>query len=110
MANKKDQHQVGIPKKPRGQQTGFAGHPDQNREEKEHTPAVRGQRKTENKMFGDASEQHIASDPTTPSTNSPSTPAMNAKGKGGAGGEAAFKRRLARNRKGQSLSDKTSHR
>ena len=98
MANKRDQHQVGIPEKPRGQQTGFAGHPDQNREEKEHTPSVSGRRKTKNKMFGDASEQHVASDPTTPSTNSPSTPAMNTKSKGGAGGEAAFKKRLAKKR------------
>ena len=98
MANKKDQHQVGIPEKPRGQQTGFAGHTDQNREEKDHTPAISGRRKTKNKMFGDASAQHVASDPTTPSTNSPSTPAMNAKRKGGAGGEAVFKRRLARHR------------
>lgn len=98
MANKKDQHQVGIPEKPRGQQTGFAGHTDQNREEKDHTPAISGRRKNKNKMFGDASEKHVASDPTTPSTNSPSTPAMNAKSKGGAGGEAVFKRRLAKKR------------
>jgi hypothetical protein len=91
MTNKKDQHQVGIPQKPRGQQTGFAGHPDQNRQEKDDTPAV----------SGDASEQHIASDPTTPSTNSPSTPAMIGKGSGAAGGEAAFKERLAKKRAGQ---------
>ena len=101
MTKKKDQHQVGIPQKPRGQQTGFAGHPDQNRQEKDDTPAVSGRRKTQNKMFGDASEQHVASDPTTPSTNSPSTPAMNRKGSGAAGGEAVFKKRLARKRSGQ---------
>jgi len=53
----KDQHQAGIPPKPRGQQTGFAGHPDQNRVEMEKTPALRGRRKKENKMFADASEQ-----------------------------------------------------
>lgn len=100
MANKRDQHQVGIPDKPRGQQTGFAGHPDQNREEKEQTPALSGKRKTENKMFGDASEQHVASDPTTPSTNAPSTPAMNRKSSGAAGGEAVFKKRLAKKRAG----------
>jgi hypothetical protein len=98
MAKKRDQHLVGIPEKPRGQQTGFAGHPDQNREEMEHTPAVRNRRKVENKMSGDASQQHISSDPTKPSTNTPSTPAMNVKGKGGAGGEAVFKRRLMRKR------------
>jgi len=76
MAAKKDQHKAGIPAKPRGQQTGFAGNPDQNREEMEKTPALRGRRKSANKMFGDASEQHVGSSPVTPSTNSPSTPGM----------------------------------
>ena len=70
---KKDQHKAGIPPKPRGQQTGFAGNPDQNREEMNKTPALRGRRKNANNMFGDASEQHVATDATKPSTNSPST-------------------------------------
>jgi hypothetical protein len=70
---KKDQHKAGIPPKPRGQQTGFAGNPDQNREEMKKTPALRGRRKSENKMFGDASEQHVAGNSAAPSTNSPST-------------------------------------
>ncbi len=69
----KDQHKAGIPPKPRGQQTGFAGNPDQNREEMKKTPALRGRRKTENKMFADASEQHVAGNSATPSTNAPST-------------------------------------
>jgi hypothetical protein len=73
MGTKKDQHKAGIPAKPRGQQTGFAGNPDQNREAMEKTPALRGRRKNANKMFADASEQHIAGNPATPSTNSPST-------------------------------------
>ena len=73
MAVKKDQHKAGIPPKPRGQQTGFAGNPDQNREEMKKTPALRGRRKSANKMFGDASEQHVAGNSATPSTNSPST-------------------------------------
>ena len=73
MATKKDQHKAGTPSKPRGQQTGFAGNPDQNREEMEKTPALRGRRKRGNKMFGDASEQHVATDATKPSTNAPST-------------------------------------
>ncbi len=72
---KKDQHKAGIPPKPRGQQTGFAGNPDQNREEMKKTPALRGRRKSENKMFGDASAQQ-GGDAVTPSTNSPSTPGM----------------------------------
>jgi hypothetical protein len=73
MATKKDQHKAGTPEKPRGQQTGFAGNPDQNRQETEKTPALRGRRKRANKMFGDASEQHVATNPANPSTNSPST-------------------------------------
>ncbi|HEY6215399.1 MAG TPA: hypothetical protein VIW74_01970 [Pyrinomonadaceae bacterium] len=73
MARAKDQHKAGIPPKPRGQQTGFAGNPDQNREEMKKTPALRGRRKKENKMFADASEQHIAGNAATPSTNAPST-------------------------------------
>lgn len=76
MRTKKDQHKVGTPPKPRGQQTGFAGHEDQNREAKDETPALRGVRKKGNKMFGDASEQHIGGDSVTPSTNHPSTPGM----------------------------------
>jgi hypothetical protein len=73
MGTRKDQHKVGAPEKPRGQQTGFAGNPDQNREEMTKTPALRGRRKKENRMFGDASEQHVASNPANPSTNAPST-------------------------------------
>ena len=75
MGTKKDQHKVGTPRKPRGQQTGFAGNPDQNREEIDETPALRGSRKKTNKMFGDASRQHTGS-AVTPSTNRPSTPGM----------------------------------
>jgi hypothetical protein len=73
MGTRKDQHKAGTPAKPRGQQTGFAGNPDQNREEMEKTPALRGRRKKENKMFGDSSEQHVAANPVTPSSNQPST-------------------------------------
>ena len=73
MATKKDQHKAGIPPKPRGQQTGFAGNPDQNREEMKKTPALRGRRQSANKMFGDASEQHVGGNSATPSTNAPST-------------------------------------
>ena len=69
----KDQHKAGIPTKPRGQQTGFAGNPDQNREEMNKTPAVGGRRRKENKMLADASEQHVAGNSATPSTNAPST-------------------------------------
>ena len=69
----KDQHKAGIPAKPRGQQTGFAGNPDLNREEINKTPALRGRRKKENKMFADSSEHHVAGNPANPSTNSPST-------------------------------------
>jgi hypothetical protein len=43
------------------------------------TPALRGRMKKKNKMFGDASEQHIGGSAVTPSTNSPSTPGMKSK-------------------------------
>lgn len=77
MGTKKDQHTVGTPDKPRGQQTGFAGHPDQNREEVDNTPALRGRiRKKTNKMFADQSRQQSGSSSVTPSTNRPSTPGM----------------------------------
>src|SRR5260370_17348364 len=95
---KKDQHNVGTPAKPRGQQVGFAGNPDQNRKMLKETPAVRGDSKRANKMFGDASAQHIGSDPVTPSTNSPSTPAMNTSSHCDAAGEKVFKPRFASKR------------
>jgi hypothetical protein len=98
MANTKDQHKAGIPTKPRGQQTGFSGHPDQNRIEMDETPALRGKLKKENEMFADKSSQHVGSDSTTPSTNSPSTPAMKAPAKTRSGGERVFKKRLANKR------------
>ena len=98
MPTKKDQHKVGTPEKPRGQQMGFAGRRDQNREEVDNTPALQGRRKNANKMFADASSQHIAADATKPSTNSPSVPAMNVKAKGGSGGEREFKQRLVKKR------------
>jgi len=98
MAIAKDQHRAGIPEKRRGQQTGFVGNPDQNRQEMDKTPALRGRRKGENKMFADASEQHIATDATKPSTNSPSIPAAVPDVKGDTGGERVFKRRLAKER------------
>jgi hypothetical protein len=98
MARSKDQHTVGTPAKRRGQQTGFAGHSDQNRKEMEETPALVGERKSANKMFADTSHQHVSSDASKPMTNSPSVPAMNPKGKGGQGGERAFKQRLAKKR------------
>ena len=98
MARKRDQHTVGTPEKLRGQQTGFAGNADKNREEMKETPALRGKRKLANKMFADASQQHIGGDSITPTTNSPSVPAMNQKGQGGQGGERIFKQRLSRKR------------
>src|SRR4029078_5134085 len=95
MREKKDQHTVGTPEKLRGQQTGFAGNPDQNRKEMKETPALSGRRKANNRMFGDASQQHIGSDATKPSTNSPSTPAIKIKPKRSGGGAGGFKPRLA---------------
>ena len=104
MAARKDQHKVGIRSKPRGQQMGTAGAPDQNREAKAETPALRGRRKSANKMFADKSSQHVATDASKPSTNSPSVPAMNtAKRKGESGGERVFKARLKTKRAAKKL-------
>lgn len=101
MAKKKDQHKTGIPAKPRGQQTGFAGNPDQNRQAMDETPALRGNRKGANKFFGDKSRQNETGDSVTRRSNQPSTPAMNsASRKGESGGEKLFKQRLARRRHG----------
>jgi len=96
MATKKDQHKVGTPAKPRGQQMGFAGNPDQNREAEKETPARLGKRPRSNKMAADVSAQNVSSNPVTPRTTSPSTPAMNVGTKGDSGGERVFKRRLAK--------------
>ncbi len=92
MSGKYDQHKVGMPSKRRGQQTGFAGNPDQNRMEKAETPELRGRRGEENEMFADDSTQHVGSDSVTPSSTSPSTPAFTSGGHvGETGGEVAFK-------------------
>jgi hypothetical protein len=94
MGSKKDQHKAGIPSKPRGQQTGYAGNPDQNREEKAETPALRGRRKAANKMFADNSSQQQATDAAKPRSNTPSIPAQQSGGHvGETGGEIAFKRK-----------------
>lgn len=98
MQSKRDQHNTGIRGKRRGQQTGYAGNLDQNREEAEATPARLGKRRKSNKLAADISAQNIGSNSVTPRTSSPSTPAMNIRPKGDAGGEKAFKRRLAKQR------------
>jgi hypothetical protein len=66
----------------------------------EETPALRGKRKSANKMFADVSQQHVGGDAIKPSTNAPSVPAINQRGRGGQGGEGVFKRRLAKKRTG----------
>ena len=99
MPQKKDQHKVGAKAKPRGQQTGMAGAPDQNRQQKRDTPALSGRRKNANKMFADKSAQNVGSDAVTPKTASPSTVVANSAGrKGETGGETAFKARLNKKR------------
>lgn len=75
MSSKKEQSKVGRKQKPRGQQTGFAGNPDQNREEMKNTPALRGRRKAASKMFGDESAQQVGTDAAKPRSNQPSLPA-----------------------------------
>jgi hypothetical protein len=75
MSSKKEQSKVGRKQKPRGQQTGFVGNPDQNREEMKNTPALRGRRKAASKMFGDESAQQVGTDAAKGRTNTPSLPA-----------------------------------
>jgi len=96
VGTKKNQHKVGTPAKPRGQQTGFAGNPDQNREAKADTPALRGRRQGANKMFSDASRQHVATDASKGMTNSPSIPAAMPNPQPDAPAERSFKRRMNR--------------
>ena len=92
METKKDQHKVGTKAKPRGQQTGMAGAPDQNRQQKKETPALSGRRKNANKMFADKSAQNVGGDAVTPKTASPSTVVANAAGhKGETGAETVFR-------------------
>jgi hypothetical protein len=101
MVTKKDQHKVGTPRKPRGQQMGFAGNPDQNREAMKDTPALRGRLKKKTRMFADESSQHETGDAVTPRSNSPSVPAAAPTGVklGETGGERVFKQRQKKNAK-----------
>ena len=99
MPLKKDQHKVGAKAKPRGQQTGMAGVPDQNRQQKKKTPPVSGGRRNASKMFADRSAQNVGGDSVTPKTASPSTVvAKTSEHKGETGGEIAFKARLNKKR------------
>lgn len=100
MSSKKEQSKVGRKERPRGQQTGFAGNPDQNREEMKNTPALRGRRKSANKMFADESAQQVGSDASKPRSNTPSIPAAMPTGVklGESGDERAFKKRQQKRR------------
>ena len=93
MGTKKDQHTVGTPKKPRGQQTGYAGNPDKNREAMKSTPALGGRGKTSNKMTADKSARHLGGDAASPSATSPSIAGAMPTGKrlGESGGERVAK-------------------
>jgi hypothetical protein len=103
MSSKKEQSKVGRKRKPRGQQTGFVGNPDQNREEMENTPALRGRRKAATKMFADESNQQMGSDAAKPRSNTPSLPAARPTDVklGESGDERAFKTRQKVKGKGQ---------
>ena len=92
---KEGQSKAGIPQKRRGQQMGDGANPDQNREEMNETPALRGRRAEESKHFADESTQQMGSDAATPRSNTPSVPAAAPSGQplGESGGERAFKQR-----------------
>ncbi len=98
MGEKRDQHEVGIPERRRGQQMGDERSVLQHREDAEwaETPEISGDiRKNESEFFGDESSQHFGGDSRTPDHNSPSTPAAIPTGVrlGEPGGERAFKER-----------------
>ncbi len=103
MSTKKAQRKIGSKQKPRGQQTGFKGNPDQNREEKKNTPALRGRRKAATDMFADKSTQHVGTDGAKPMSNMPSIPAAipTTTRLGESGDERAFKQRQAKTKKGR---------
>lgn len=99
MADKYDQHEVGIPARRRGQQVGdsrSALTPQSEPDEWEETPEISGDsRGTESDFFGDKSSQHFGGDAVTPDSASPSTPAAIPAGEplGQSGGERFFKQR-----------------
>lgn len=97
---KEEQSKAGIPQKRRGQQMGDGANPDQNREEMNDTPALRGRRAEESEHFADESTQQVGSDAATPRSNTPSVPAAMPAGErlGESGGEKAFKERQAKNK------------
>jgi hypothetical protein len=101
MSSKKEQSKVGRKQKPRGQQTGFVGNPDQNREEMKNTPALRGRRKAATEMFADESTQHVGTDAAKPMSNMPSVPAAIPTDTklGESGDERAFKRQQSKAKK-----------
>lgn len=101
MSTKKAQQKAGAPPKPRGQEMGRGDDADQNRQAMADTPALRGRRKSANKMFADESSQHVGNDAATPRSNSPSLPAAMPTGVrlGESGGEKAFKQRQSKQRK-----------
>jgi hypothetical protein len=97
MSQPKDQHNVGTPEKPRGQEMGRGEYHNPNRDAMEDTPALRGDRKDVNKMFADDSNLHVASHGSGLRDNSPSVPAAMPEGKiGESGGETEFKQRQAK--------------
>ncbi len=99
MSSEHDQHKAGIPSKQRGQQTGFAGNPDQNRQEMAETPELSGRREDENEMFADDSQQQMGSNSAAPNSASPSVPAFSGGGHvGETGGEVAFKQQQEKQR------------
>ena len=103
MASRKTQTKAGIPAARRGQQMGDAAKtssPNKQQESKTDTPALRGQRQTENKFFADDSAQQAGAEGDRPRSNTPSTPAAIPTGAklGEPGGERAFKQRQKKKR------------
>ena len=93
MSDNKAQRKVGIPVRPRGQQTGGPGNPAHARQWMNDTPALVGRRDEESDFFDDESSQMVGAGGTKPRTNTPSVPAAAPTGTplGESSGEQTFK-------------------
>jgi hypothetical protein len=91
MNEAKDQHLVGTPEKPRGQEMGLPEENDKNQKADAETPAINGDQSAGNEMSADRSNRNVGSDSVTPSTTTPSVPAaMPSENQSNQGGEKEF--------------------
>ncbi len=104
MDKQRDQHEIGIPERRRGQQMGDERGVLHHRDDAEwdETPEINGDlRASESEFFGDESSQHFGGDAVTSDHNSPSTPGAIPTGQslGQSGGERFFNRNRQKSKK-----------